>query len=181
VQPTSDNPWPHPWPDSVPLTPCPALPLTEPLRERLRRIREHQMSEHRSGRPQLVCGVFYEEEVVCLQAGGGHAAYFGTDGRVHYENYGEGMDKVILNDPRDVASAIVKCAGDIGMPELIDLLPARPANAFVCRLCGGTRWESPASTGDPDGRPWCCRRCRGLGWTYAELPYEPDGIAGGIK
>jgi hypothetical protein len=153
------------------------LPLTEPLRERLRRIREHQMSEHRAGRPQLVCGVFYDEEVVCLRAGGGHAAYLGTDGRVHYENYGEGMDKVVLTDPRDVASTIVKCAGDIGMPELIDFLPVRPANGFVCLLCEGTRWEPPESTGDPDGRPWCCRRCRGLGWTHAEAPSKPEGVA----
>jgi len=120
-----------------------------------------------AGRPQLVCGVFYDEEVVSLRAGGGHAVYLGTDGRVHYENYGEGKDRVVLTDPRDVASAIVKCAGDIGVPELIDLLPARPVGAVACRLCGGSRWESPASTGDPDGRLWCCRRCRGLGWTLA--------------
>jgi hypothetical protein len=92
VQPTADKPWPRPWPESVPLTPCAALPLTERLRERLRQIREHQMAEHRAGRPQLVCGVFYDEEVVCLRAGSGHAAYLGTDGRVHYENYGEGKD-----------------------------------------------------------------------------------------
>jgi hypothetical protein len=168
VLPTADNPWPLPWPESVPLTPCPALALTEAQRERLRRIREHQMSEHCAGRPQLVCGVFYDEEVVCLRAGGGHAAYLGTDGRVHYENYGEDMDEVVLTDPRDVASAIVKCAADIGMPELIDLLPSRPGNGFVCRLCEGTRWESSGSTGDPDGRPRCCRRCCGLGWTHAE-------------
>jgi len=87
------------------------------------------------------------------------------------------MDRVVLTDPRDVASTIVKCAGDIGMPELIDLLPTRPANGFVCLLCEGTRWESPESTGDPDGRPWCCRRCRGLGWTHAEAPSKPEGAA----
>jgi hypothetical protein len=122
------------------------------------------MAEHRAGRPLLVCGVFYDEEVVCLRVFCGHAAYLGTDGRVHYENFGAGKDKVVLTDPRDVASAVVKCAGDIGLPELIDLLPARPANGFVCLLCEGGRWESVG-----DDR-WCCRRCHGLGWTLAEPP-----------
>lgn len=167
VEPTADNPWPKPWPESVPLPPCPALSLTERLRERLRQVRERQMADHLAGRPQLVCGVFYDEEVVCLRAGGGHAAYLGTDGWVHYENYGEGNDAVVLTDPRDVASTVVKCAGDIGVPELIDVLPTRPTCAVVCLLCGGSRWESPADTGETDGRPWCCRRCHGLGWTLA--------------
>jgi hypothetical protein len=121
--------------------------------------------------------VFYEEEVVCLRAGGGHAAYLGTDSRVCYENYGEGKDRVVLTDPRDVASTIVKCAGDIRMPQLIDLLPVRPVSGFVCLLCEGTRWEPPESTGDPDGRPWCCRRCHGLGWTHAEAPSKLEGVA----
>lgn len=144
------------------------MPLTEPIRIRLRQIREQQMAEHLAGRPQMVCGVFYDEEVVCLRAGGGHAAYLGTDGRVHYENYGEGMDTVVLTDPRDLASTIVKCAGDIGMPELIDQLPSRPENGFSCQLCEGTRVEWLACTDDPELRRCCCRRCRGLGWTMAE-------------
>jgi hypothetical protein len=145
----------------VAVVPCRALPLTEPLRARLNQIRERQMAEHRAGRPQLVCEVFYDEEVVCLRAGGGHAAYLGTDGRVHYENYGEGKEKVVLTDPREVAATIVKCAADIGVPERINLLPARPVSASVCRLCAGTRWESEGAN------RWCCRRCYGLGWTLA--------------
>ena len=161
MQPTVDNRWPRPWPESVPLTPCPALPLTEPLRVRLRQIRERQMADHLAGRPQLVCDAFYDEEVVCLRVFCGRAAYLGTDGRVHYENFGEGMNKVVLTDPRDVAANIVKFAGDIGVLELIDLLPARPANGFVCRLCEGSRWESAGTD------RWCCRRCCGLGWTLA--------------
>lgn len=168
MQPAEDKPWARPWPDSANgLTPCPVLALTEPLRTRLRAVREQQMADHRAGRPQLVCGVFYDEEVVCLRAGGGHAAYLGTDGQLHYENYGESKDKIVLTDPRAVASTIVKCAGEIGVPELVELLPPKPAGGVVCRLCGGSRWESSASSEDPDGQRWCCRRCHGLGWTLA--------------
>ena len=113
MQPAADDSWPRPWPESLPLPTCAALPLTEPLRIRLRQIRQHQMAEHRAGRPRLVCNVFYDEEVVCLRAGGGQAAYLGTDGRVHYENYGEGKDREVLTDPREVASIIVKWAGTL--------------------------------------------------------------------
>src|SRR5262249_59142558 len=75
MQRTVDTPWPRPGPEwAGGLPPFPALPLTEPLRARLWHIRERQMAEHLAGRPQLVCGVFYDEEVVCLRAGGGHAA-----------------------------------------------------------------------------------------------------------
>jgi hypothetical protein len=165
--PTADNPWPRPWPESVSLSPCPPLPLTELLQERLCQVRQRQMADHLAGRPQLVYGAFYDEEVVCLRAGGGHAAYLGTDGRGHSENYGEGKDAVVLTDLRDVASTIVKCAAHIGMAELIDVLPDRPSGGVVCRLCGGSRWEPPESTGDIGGPPWWCRRCRGLGWTLA--------------
>ncbi len=161
VQPTPDNPWPRPWPESARIPPLPALPLTEPLRARLRQIRERQMAEHLAGHPQLVCAVFYDEEVVCLIAGGGHAAYLGTDGRIHTENYGEGLEAGVLTDPRDVASTVVRWADAIEMPELIDLLPARPEGAVVCRLCEGRRWEVAESS------QWCCRLCRGLGWTLA--------------
>ena len=77
------------------------------------------------------------------------------------ENYGEGRDTEVLTDPRDVASTIVKCADDIELPELVELLPTRPVGAVVCRLCEGSRWELVGAD------RWCCRRCHGLGWTLA--------------
>jgi hypothetical protein len=171
VEPTNDKPWSRPWPKEGP-PPLLALSLTESLQARLREVREQQMAEHRAGWPALVCGVFYEQEVVWLRAGGGHATYLGTDGRVYYENYAEGKDCVVLTDPRAIASAVVRWAAEIGVPELVEQLPPPPAGGEVCRLCGGSRWESPASTGDPDGQPWCCRRCKGLGWTMAEPDSE---------
>jgi hypothetical protein len=169
MEPTAPKSWPHPWPeDRVATLHCPGIAIGDPLRERLQRIREQQMADHRFGRPQLVCTTFYDQEVVCLRAGGGHAAYLGLDGQVHYENYGEGFDAVVLTDPRDVASAIVKCAADIGVPELIDLLPTKPESAFVCGLCKGSRWMPAEVMTSDDGRSICCLRCYGLGWTLAE-------------
>jgi hypothetical protein len=126
------------------------------------------MAEHLAGRPQFVCQIFYDLDVVCLKAGGGHAVYLGLNGRGHYENYGEEQDVVVLTDPRALASVIVKWSGAVGLSELIELLPPRPPNGFVCRLCEGSRWEEvelPTSGKDK----LCCRRCCGLGWTLAEL------------
>src|SRR5262245_35610725 len=118
MQPADDEPWPPPWPEGVPLEPCPPLALTEPLRQRLREIREQQMATHVAGCPALACALFHEEEVVCLRVSGDRAVFLGTDGRLHYENFGEGKDRVVLTNPRDVAASIVRCAGGLGLPEL---------------------------------------------------------------
>jgi hypothetical protein len=147
---------------------CPGLNIDGPLRKRLQQVREQQMADHRAGRPQLVCGIFSDTEVVILKAGMGHAAFLGLDGRVWAENYGEGFPPEVLTDARDVASVVVRWSGNIGLPELIELLPARPAGGFVCGVCGGSRWLPESIGVQDDGRPLCCLRCYGLGWTLAE-------------
>jgi hypothetical protein len=165
--------WPRPWPnDRLAELHWPALTIDGPLRERLLQIRERQMADHMAGRPQLVCGIFYDLEVVCLKAGMGYAAFLGLDGRVWAENYGEGFHPQVLTDARDVASVIVRWSGNIGLPELKELLPARPSGSFVCGLCGGSRWLPTSIMAHDDGRPLCCLRCHGLGWTFAEPAAE---------
>jgi hypothetical protein len=132
------------------------------------------MADHRAGRPQLVCGIFYEREVVCLKVGMGRAVFLGLDGRVWAENYGEGLPPEVLADARDVASVIVRWSGDIGVPELVELLPARPPGGFVCGVCGGSRRLPRSIAVHDDGRPLCCLRCYGLGWTFAEPAAAAD-------
>ncbi|HEX8203411.1 MAG TPA: hypothetical protein VF590_23245 [Isosphaeraceae bacterium] len=140
------------------------LSLDDGMRERLRRVRESQLEDARAGRPQVVDEMFIEEEVVRLTSGGGHSAYLGLDGRVHRVNYGEGFPPVVLDDPRDIAFALVRWAGDIGLPELVDLLPPAPKGDEVCSLCRGTRFMPAEIMAFSDGRPLYCRRCGGLGW-----------------
>lgn len=60
------------------------------MRNQLRQIRERQMADHQAGHPQMVCAIFYVQDLICLRAGCGHATYLSLDGRVYYENYGEG-------------------------------------------------------------------------------------------
>lgn len=160
--------WPLPWPDDrLGQLHCAGLRIDSSLRERLRHIREQQIADHREGRPQLVCGIFYDLEVVCLKAGMGHAAFLGLDGRVWAENYGEGVAPEVLTDARDIASVIVRWSGNIGLPDLMELLPAKPITGVQCGVCNGSRWLPTSISVHDDGRPLCCLRCYGLGWTFA--------------
>ena len=142
------------------------VPLTQQQREHLRSVRDTQLADWRAGRPQVVDELFVEEEVVRLMSGMGHAAYLGLDGRVWVGNLGEGKLPRILDDPKDVASCIVRWASAVGLPELVEALPPIPEGGEVCSLCKGTR-EMPEEIipRAEDGFRYFCRRCGGLGWT----------------
>lgn len=96
----------------------------------------------------------------------GHAAYLGLDGRVWLGNLGEGKLPWVVDDPSQFASIIVRWADVVGLPELIESLPAMPEGGEICSLCLGTRgmpehiWKRSER-----GLRLFCRRCGGLGWT----------------
>jgi hypothetical protein len=142
------------------------VPLTNQQREHLRGVREAQLADWRAGRPQVVDDLFVEEEVVRLMSGMGRAAYLGLDGRVWVGNLGEGELPRVLDDPKDVASCIVRWASAVGLAELVEALPPMPADGERCSLCKGTR-EMPEESipRAEDGFRYFCRRCGGLGWT----------------
>jgi hypothetical protein len=110
-----------------------------------------------------------EEEVVRLMSGMGRAAYLGLDGRVWVGNLGEGQLSRVLEDPKDVASCIVRWANAAGLPELVEALPPRPEGGEVCSLCNGSR-EMPEEIipRTTDGFRYFCRRCGGLEWTRSK-------------
>ena len=153
------------------------LPLTDQQREHLRRVREEQLAMWRDGRPQVVDEMFVTDEVVRLMSGMGRACYLGLDGRVWVGNLGEGKLPWVLDDPKDVASCIVRWASAVGLPELVEALPPMPEGGEVCSLCKGTR-EMPEEfiPRAADGFRYFCRRCGGLGWTkQAEQGAAADG------
>src|SRR3954451_24004787 len=114
------------------------LPLTEQQREHLRSVRATQLADWRAGRPQVVDDLFVEEEVVRLMSGMGRAAYLGLDGRVWVGNLGEGELPRALDEPKDVASCIVRWAEVVGLPELVEALPPMPDGGEICSLCKGS-------------------------------------------
>jgi hypothetical protein len=146
------------------------LPLTEAQREHLRRVREEQLAMWRAGRPQVVDEMFVTDEVVRLMSGMGRACYLGLDGRVWVGNLGEGKLPWVLDDPKDVASCIIRWAVDVGLPELVEALPPMPAEGEVCSLCKGSGYMPDEFISSEERRWFFCKRCGGLGWTRQGEP-----------
>src|SRR5947209_17757152 len=96
------------------------LPLTDQQGKHLGRVRAEQLALWRAGRPQVVDELFVTDEVVRLMSGLGRACYLGLDGRVWVGNLGEGQLPWALDDPRDVASCIVRWSSCVGLPELVN-------------------------------------------------------------
>jgi hypothetical protein len=72
----------------------------------------------------------------------------------------------VLDDPKDVASCIVRWAEAVGLPELVEALPPMPDGGEVCSLCKGTREMPEELVPRTEGSvTHYCRRCGGLGWT----------------
>ena len=142
------------------------LTLTERQQEHLRSVRETQLLDWRAGRPQVVDQMFVDEDVVRLMSSMGRAAYLGLDGRVWIGNLGEGEMPQVVDDPKVVASCIVRWSGVVGLPELVDVLPPMPEGGEVCPLCKGN-CVMPEDYAPPreDGFRYHCMRCGGLGWT----------------
>jgi hypothetical protein len=128
------------------------LSMTDKQREHLRRVRDEQLADWRAGRPQVVDELFITDDVVRLMSG------------VWVGNLAEGQLPWVLDDPKQVASCIVRWSGCVGLPELIDALPPAPVGAAICPLCRGSR-EMPDFVNDrDDGFRFYCQRCSGLGW-----------------
>lgn len=152
------------------------VPLTDEHRSHLRGVRDEQIAMYRAGRPQIVDEMFVTDDVVRLMSGGGRACYLGLDGQVWVGNLGEGKLPCVLDEPKDVASCIVRWAGAVGLPELAESLPPMPPGSEICALCKGSR-EMPEDfmPRADDGTRYFCRRCGGLGWTrHIDRSAAPD-------
>ena len=155
------------------------MPLTEQQCEHLRRVRETQLADWRAGRPQVVDEMFVTDEVVRLMSGMGRACYLGLDGRVWVGNLGEGELPRVLDDPKDVASCVVRWSDCIGLPELVNALPPAPEGGILCPLCRGSR-EMPDWINDrDDGFRYHCKRCSGLGWVAPDESGAASDRGGG--
>lgn len=139
--------------------------LTEQQKEHLRGVRQTQLAEWRA-HPFVVDQLFVEQQVVRLMSSMGRAAYLDLDGCVWVGNLGEGELPRVLDDPKGVASCIVRWAGVVDLPDLVDALPSMPEGGEVCSLCKGAR-EMPEAIIPPtkDAFRYFCPRCGGLGWT----------------
>jgi hypothetical protein len=138
------------------------LRIPEPLRAKLVALRAEQL-QHPYPDEVLV-----GREVVVLTLGMGPAIYLGLDGRVVIWHYMEDEPPRITEDLKDIAGGLVIGAKNNDLPELLDLLPKRPAGGVVCRLCSGRRWVEFGTRLDGKTPEWLvCWECNGLGWQTA--------------
>lgn len=123
------------------------LPKLETLRTRQRKWRD----------------VIDAENVVHLYLGLGPAWFLTLDGRILVDNYEwDGTGAYEVTDPKEACLCVVIGAMILDCPELLRILPERPADAIDCPKCGGSGWLIRS----PDGRRGvaCGEVCGGLGW-----------------
>lgn len=139
------------------------LEIPDSLREKLVALRAKQLS---SPNPDEVV---VEQGVVLLDGGMGPALYIGLDGTIVIWHYMEDESPRITDDLKDIAAALLVGAEKQGLPELLELLPQRPADGVVCELCSGSRWIQVGIKLDKrtPGRIVCVE-CGGVGWVHTE-------------
>jgi hypothetical protein len=105
------------------------------------------------------------EDVVHLYYGLGPAQFLTFDGRVLVDNYDwDGSGAYEVSEPKEAWSAVVVGADVFGCPELLRLLPRRPATASDCPACRGAGWHFLPCADGRQGKVVCWDVCGGLGW-----------------
>ena len=131
----------------------------ESLREKLRRIHSEQAAEYSD--PVLTShnAILVTSFLTTL--------YITLDGRVlSLDNLEENAALEELTDSASIWVALTVAAKNLQLPELLQLLPTKPADGVICDHCGGNRWlevGKDVSTGAPGSA--VCPTCHGLGWT----------------
>lgn len=97
------------------------------------------------------------EDVVCLYPGLGPALFLAFDGRIIVDDYFYETGVYEVSDPNEAWAAVVLGATRV-LPELLCILPERPAGAADCPDCKGGRF--PCANIQQGVR----RGCGGLGW-----------------
>ena len=106
------------------------------------------------------------ENAILITGSFSGALYLTVDGRVIAYDIVYGDDDQVPYETTDIFEqqlALLIAADRFDVPELLDLLPSKPAATADCPLCAGTRWFRVK---DANGTPTklVCTQCRGLGW-----------------
>src|SRR5262245_17216391 len=111
--------------------------IPEALQQKLRKLREEQKQRHSSI-------VFDHEDAVILYLGMGPEQYLTLDGRIIIHN--QDPFGSVAEAPREakslkeIAGALAVGARIHSMPELLELLPAKPDRATTCDTCKGSHY-----------------------------------------
>jgi hypothetical protein len=97
-----------------------------------------------------------------IDPGMGPMTYITRDGRVLWDMRSWQGDEVREVHDSDAFTSIAVGARKTGIPELLSILPPRPADSSSCPKCMGTR---SADIVPGAGHVMICALCNGLGWT----------------
>lgn len=116
-------------------------------------------------RQQKWSPVIDSEDVVHLFYGLGVPKFLTFDGRVLADpTEWDGTNPYEVIDSKEAWSSIIVGASLFKFPELLRLLPKRPANAHNCSQCHGTGSIKIKPTNGKQVEIVCADRCGGLGW-----------------
>lgn len=93
----------------------------------------------------------------------GPSLYLASDGRIL-------ADDAVLQTPLEEAdrngaiAGLILGARNLGVPELLSLLPTRPTDAEDCYRCLGSGWWVLPVVAGPPAAKTLCPDCAGLGW-----------------
>lgn len=109
--------------------------------------------------------VIEKEDAFLLDPGLGPAWYLTSDGRVLVDLREWDGRPMREATPDEAVSALVVGAKKTGVGELLNLLPAPPADAQTCQLCQGRHYVTlPEGAEAARHKKWLCPKCSGRGW-----------------
>jgi hypothetical protein len=126
------------------------------------------LSTHERARANAPTPGEFVEEVVWLHTDMGPSYYLTRDGRILTTDAFEPDLEPRETSDCERSAALVLGARNLDAPQLLELLPVRPAAASDCPRCGGSRWRrlrGGTRIGGGD-QPFMiiCPDCSGRGW-----------------
>jgi len=125
------------------------LPLSPELLAKLRAHRDRRTMDN----------IERKHDAFLIDPGMG-AIWLTSDGRILWEDDIMDADSVReITEENHVITSLVSGARKTGISELLDLLPAQPGDAITCPMCNGTRYWRPTDTTN-----FVCWLCSGCSW-----------------
>jgi hypothetical protein len=104
------------------------------------------------------------EDAVWLHTDMGPSYYLTRSGRVLVTDAFEPAIGPRDATEHEVSAALVVGARNLSAPQLLELLPSRPAGSTECTRCRGDRWWSIRDVNGTEAKI-ICPDCSGRGWT----------------
>lgn len=131
-------------------------PPFDPLPPIIREILQARLQEALEKYPAALSP---DKRAVLIDGGIGYCAWASPDGDLYLETYEPGVTGASKFNRTLRARASVIVLGSRTLPELLQILPKRPATGIDCTCCEATGWRTVT-----ERARFICVACGGLGW-----------------